>query len=104
MHIKRIEEDMRILHSRHVKLIREMEQNYEMIEKETQDYYIEFIQKYKEVASQRFHDQRQKYEQALKDKEHLEQEKERSESHLRDKLEQVQMERENLINEYEQDL
>lgn len=34
-HIKRIEEDMRLLHERHVKLIREMEENYENIERDT---------------------------------------------------------------------
>lgn len=49
-HIAKIEEDMKNMHERHVKLMREMDQNYKMIEKETQEYYIEFLQKWREVA------------------------------------------------------
>jgi len=49
-HIARIEEDMKTMHERHVKLMREMDSNYKMIEKETQEYYVEFLQKWREVA------------------------------------------------------
>jgi hypothetical protein len=34
-HIQRIEDDMRKMHERHVKLMREMDENYKMIEQET---------------------------------------------------------------------
>ena len=34
-HIAKIEEDMKHMHERHVKLMREMDSNYKMIEKET---------------------------------------------------------------------
>lgn len=30
--------------------MREMDENYKLIEQETQEYYIEFLQKWKEVA------------------------------------------------------
>ena len=49
-HIAKIEDDMKHMHERHVKLMREMDQNYKMIEKETQEYYVEFLQKWREVA------------------------------------------------------
>ena len=49
-HIAKIEEDMKNMHERHVNLMREMDSNYKMIEKETQEYYIEFLQKWREVA------------------------------------------------------
>lgn len=49
-HIAKIEEDMKHMHERHVKLMREMDSNYKMIEKETQEYYVEFLQKWREVA------------------------------------------------------
>ena len=52
-HIIKIEEDMKKMHERHVKLMREMDQNYKLIEEETQEYYIEFLRKWKEVAKQR---------------------------------------------------
>lgn len=42
-HKLKIEEDMKVIHERHVKLMREMDLNYKMIEQETQDYYIEFL-------------------------------------------------------------
>ena len=42
-HIIKIEEDMKKMHERHVKLMREMDENYKLIEKETQEYYIEFL-------------------------------------------------------------
>ena len=34
-HIAKIEQDMENMHERHVKLMREMDENYKMIEKET---------------------------------------------------------------------
>jgi hypothetical protein len=49
-HIKKIEEDMKNMHERHEKLMRAMEENYNMIEQETQEYYVEFFQKWREVA------------------------------------------------------
>ena len=49
-HIAKIEDDMKHMHERHVKLMREMDSNYKMIEKETQEYYVEFLQKWREVA------------------------------------------------------
>lgn len=49
-HIIKIEEDMKKMHDRHVRLMREMDENYKLIEKETQEYYIEFLGKWKEVA------------------------------------------------------
>ena len=41
---------MKRMHERHVKLMREMDDNYKLIEQETQEYYIEFLQKWKELA------------------------------------------------------
>lgn len=57
-HIIKIEEDMKKMHERHVRLMREMDENYKMIEQETQEYYIEFLQKWKEVAKQKIHQYR----------------------------------------------
>ena len=38
------------MHDRHVKLMEEMDENYKMIEQETQEYYVDFLNKLKEVA------------------------------------------------------
>ena len=52
-HIMKIEEDMKKMHERHVKLMREMDENYKLIEQETQEYYMEFLKKWKEVAKEK---------------------------------------------------
>lgn len=58
-HILKVEEDMKKLHDRHVKLMREMDENYNLIEQETQDYYIEFLSKWKELAKSKIANYRQ---------------------------------------------
>lgn len=75
-HIAKIEEDMKNMHERHVKLMREMDQNYKMIEKETQEYYIEFLQKWREVAKSKITQYRRQSEQFQHEKEALSKEKE----------------------------
>lgn len=70
-HIAKIEDDMKHMHERHVKLMREMDSNYKMIEKETQEYYVEFLQKWREVAKSKITQYRRQSEQLLLDKEAL---------------------------------
>ncbi len=43
VHIQRVEEDMKIFHDRQMKLMHEMDENYKHIERETQEYYLEFL-------------------------------------------------------------
>lgn len=74
-HIARIEDDMKHMHERHVKLMREMDSNYKMIEKETQEYYVEFLQKWREVAKSKITQYRRQSEQLIQDKEMLSKEK-----------------------------
>ena len=74
-HIIKIEEDMKKMHERHVKLMREMDQNYKLIEEETQEYYIEFLRKWKEVAKQRILQYRKNTESLSQEKEWIEKEK-----------------------------
>ena len=62
-HIAKIEEDMKRMHERHVKLMREMDNNYKMIEQETQEYYIDFLQKWREVAKSKITQYRKQSEQ-----------------------------------------
>ena len=68
-HKLKIEEDMKVIHERHVKLMREMDLNYKMIEQETQDYYIEFLQKWREVAKSKITQYRKQSEQLQAEKE-----------------------------------
>ena len=81
-HIARIEDDMKNMHERHVKLMREMDSNYKMIEKETQEYYVEFLQKWREVAKGKITQYRRQSEQLIQEKEALTKEKGAVESDL----------------------
>ncbi len=59
---------MKKMHERHVKLMREMDENYQMIEQETQEYYIEFLQKWKEIAKTKIAHYRQQCEEVVSEK------------------------------------
>jgi len=88
-HIAKIEEDMKHMHERHVKLMREMDSNYRMIEKETQEYYVEFLQKWREVAKSKITQYRRQSEQLLLDKELMVKNKLGVESELEEARQQV---------------
>lgn len=66
---------MKKMHERHVNLMRDMDQNYRLIEKETQEYYIEFLGKWKEVAKQKILQYRKNTEALSHEKEKMEKEK-----------------------------
>lgn len=66
---------MKKMHERHVNLMRDMDQNYRLIEKETQEYYIEFLGKWKEVAKQKILQYRKNTEALSQEKEKMEKEK-----------------------------
>ena len=71
-HIIKIEDDMKRMHERHVGLMKDMDENYKMIEKETQEYYIEFLGKWKEIAKQKIQQYRKTTEALAKEKDLLE--------------------------------
>ena len=70
----------------------EMDQNYKLIEEETQEYYIEFLRKWKEVAKQRILQYR-------KNTESLSQEKERIEKEKNAEIDSLVMQRNKLLKE-----
>ena len=67
-HILKIEEDMRKMHERHVKLMADMEDNYQMIEHETTEYYVEFLSKWKELAKTKIARYKHQCERLLEDR------------------------------------
>lgn len=106
-HIAKIEDDMKHMHERHVKLMREMDSNYKMIEKETQEYYVEFLQKWREVAKSKITQYRRQSEQLLHDKEMLVKEKLGVESELeeaRQQCDQLMRDKRQLMLKHNDDL
>ena len=73
---------MENLHERHVVLLREMDSHYKMIEKETQEYYVEFLLKWRENAKNKITQYRRQSEQLSVDREQLQKEKVQLENEL----------------------
>ena len=59
------------MHERHVNLMREMDKNYKLIEQETQEYYIDFLHKWREVAKSKISQYRKQSEELALEKEEL---------------------------------
>ena len=74
-HMQKIEEDMHRMHERHERLTREMDENYKLIEQEAQDYYIEFLQKWKEVAKSKISQYRKAVDNLAQEKEQIQRSK-----------------------------
>ena len=66
---------MRKMHERHVRLMREMDENYRLMEQETQEYYVEFFNKWKEEARSKIMQYRRVIESLVIQKEEVEREK-----------------------------
>lgn len=99
-HILKMEEDMRKLHDRHVKLMREMDENYNLIEQETQEYYIEFLQKWKELAKAKIANYRQQCEILIAEKVQIVKNKDYQIEGLNEVIAANVIEREKLMREY----
>lgn len=99
-HILKVEEDMKKLHDRHVKLMREMDENYNLIEQETQDYYIEFLSKWKELAKSKIANYRQQCEVLIAEKVQVVKNKDLQIENLNEVIALSVKDREKLMREY----
>eukprot|EP00357_Protocruzia_adherens_P031643 CAMPEP_0115011372 /NCGR_PEP_ID=MMETSP0216-20121206/23944_1 /TAXON_ID=223996 /ORGANISM="Protocruzia adherens, Strain Boccale" /LENGTH=1261 /DNA_ID=CAMNT_0002379909 /DNA_START=35 /DNA_END=3820 /DNA_ORIENTATION=+ len=52
-HIRKMESDMRSMHQKHVKILNDIDGKYRTIEKETQDYYVVFLDKWRGMAKEK---------------------------------------------------
>ncbi len=92
------------MHERHVKLMREMDENYKLIEQETQEYYIEFLSKWKEVAKSKITQYRKAIEQLASEKEVIARSKDQAIETLNEKLTSLLKDKEKFMKEYIDDL
>lgn len=92
------------MHERHVKLMREMDENYKLIEQETQDYYIEFLQKWKEVAKSKITQYRKAIEQLALERDLVARSKDQVIDNLNDRFTSLLREKEKLVREYNDDI
>ena len=92
------------MHERHVKLMREMDENYKLIEKETQEYYIEFLQKWKEVAKSKISQYRKAIDQLCQEKEQIQRAKDQVIDNLNERQTQLLKEKEQILIQYSNDV
>jgi len=93
---------MRTMHERHVKLMREMDENYKMIEMETQEYYLEFLNKWKEVARSKITQYRKTIESLTQEKEQLQRAKESEIEKLNSVIEELKEEKQKILHDYDE--
>lgn len=84
---------MEKMHEWHAKLIRDLDINYKLIEQETEEYYIEFLQKWRELAKSKIKQYRRQSEQLLIENQNLQREKATESSQLREQLQQALLEK-----------
>ena len=77
---------MKTMHERHVNLMREMDTNYKLIEQETQDYYIEFLQKWRELAKNKISQYRRQSEHLIQENQQLQKDHKIELTQLKDQL------------------
>jgi len=77
---------MKAMHERHVNLMREMDTNYKLIEQETQDYYIEFLQKWRELAKNKISQYRRQSEHLIQENQQLQKDHKIELTQLKDQL------------------
>lgn len=51
--IKYVEMDMKKMHDKHSKLLKDMEENYKMIEEECSHYYLEFLDRWRAFTKEK---------------------------------------------------
>jgi hypothetical protein len=66
--------------------MREMDSNYKLIEQETQDYYIEFLQKWRELARSKISQYKRQAETLTQENQALQTQKTHQENLLREQL------------------
>jgi len=92
--IHSIEEDMRQMRKRHLKLVKEMDENYKLIEVETQEHFSDFLEKWKSLAKNRINQYRSAFLT-------MKQEKDDMEIQHSTSIEELEAKNKKLVDDYE---
>ena len=84
--------------------MREMDENYKLIEKETQEYYIEFLGKWKEVAKQKIQQYRKNTESLALEKDKMQKEKDSQIDLLNEQRTHYLKEKEKLLKDHAENI
>jgi ElaB/YqjD/DUF883 family membrane-anchored ribosome-binding protein len=91
---------MKRMHERHVNLMREMDDNYRLIEQETQDYYIEFLNKWKELAKAKIKSYREQCERLVSEKGQAVRQRDSQIETLQERVQGLMREKEKVMRDY----
>lgn len=97
-YIRKMEEDIKSLHNRHVRLMKEMEESYKHLEKDNEDKQLK-----NEENLQRIKNYRVAIKELIKQTEELNQEKEEAVKNLKEHIENLEKEKAEFTEQYHQD-
>jgi len=102
--IKKVENEMKKMHKRHCQLLKDMDENYTSIEKETHQRYIEFINKWKEQVKKKIAQYRKVIESLTMEINELRDFTENNVSNLQEKNAKLMQEKKELLVKYDSDM
>lgn len=102
--IKKIENEMKKMHQKHCHLLKDMDENYATIEKETHQRYIEFIHKWKDQVKQRIEQYRKVIDSLNIELTEIKDYAETNISSLQQGINKLQYEKNELLLKYDRDL
>ena len=80
-------------------LMREMDDNYRLIEQETQDYYIEFLHKWKELAKAKIRSYREQCERLVAEKGQAVRQRDTQIEGMKERVQQLLTDKERLMRD-----
>eukprot|EP01022_Parablepharisma_sp_SALTPOND_P017260 TRINITY_DN2724_c3_g1_i1.p1 TRINITY_DN2724_c3_g1~~TRINITY_DN2724_c3_g1_i1.p1 ORF type:complete len:1407 (-),score=310.13 TRINITY_DN2724_c3_g1_i1:5409-9629(-) len=99
-----MEEDMKKMHERHVKLMKEVDENYKLIEEETQDHFTEFLDKWKKLAKSKIDQYKAAFNSLKTEKEDIQTRLQAIVTDLQEKNKKLVEDYEKLLEKYHRDL
>lgn len=98
-----MEEDMHKLHEKHVKLLRDIDDNYKMIEEETQEQFSEFLDKWKKSTKNKIDHYKSALNSIKQDKEIMKKEMQGAIGELQERNKKLISDYEKLLEKYQND-
>jgi hypothetical protein len=92
----KVEDDLKKIHDRHVKLMREMDENYQLVEQQSNGYYAEFMGRWREAVKEKVRMYKVEIEGLVREKDDAKRERER----MSEKVRELAREKERVVREY----
>lgn len=99
-----MEDDMKKMHERHVKLMKDVDENYKLIEEETQEHFSEFLEKWKLLAKSKIDQYKSAFSAIKSEKEDIQNRLQAIVTDLQEKNKKLVEDYEKLLEKYHKDI